>query len=234
MDKRILTREELLQLRKFIISRSQRFAEPSVLLEIMDHFACKTEEVLTEEPSLSLEQAMKKAHHSFGIKGFAPIAEACEQHIYQRYKKLCQGIRINILLSWHSLGLAATGILFARLYSLAHHQHFLTDNGLGVVIILELLYAAGVGMLMQRRKTTRKKHQLVYAKAYEATQYIFAWLWLGFLLIPVQDMLPPFLMSGLVGFLASFFMFQLLSLHRLIIKVNADVAATEQRLQPVS
>lgn len=233
MDNRILTGEELVQLRKFIVSRSHRFAEPAILLEIMDHFACKTEEVLTDEPSLSLEQAMKKAHHSFGIKGFAPIADAYEQHIYQRYKKLCQRIRLNILLSWHSLGLAAGGIFFARLYSLAYQGHFVPDNGFGVVILLELLYAAGVGILLLRRKNARK-HQLVYAKAYEAAQYIFAWLWLGLILIPVQDKLSPLLMSALVGLLASFFMFQLLSLYRLITKVNMDVAEMEQRLQPVS
>ncbi len=230
MDKRKLTGDELAQLRNFIVSRSRRFAEPGILLEITDHFACKTEELLNEEPALSLQQAIKKAHHSFGIKGFAPIAEAYEQHTYLHYKRFSQQTQLSILLSWHSLGLLCIGIFFTRLYSWLSGFHLVFGNGHEAIILPELLYAGGVALLLLQRKNV-KKHQLTFGLAYEASQYIFGWLWLGLILLPLQDELPQAYLATLTGCLASFLSFQLLSLWRLITKVNSDVQAIEQQLQ---
>ena len=56
MDKVTLTKEQLEELKVFINSRG--FVEPVVVLEILDHFACKVEEELEQNPQYSLKKAM--------------------------------------------------------------------------------------------------------------------------------------------------------------------------------
>ena len=118
MDRKTLSPAELQQLKKFIVSRSARFGEPVLLLEILDHFACKTEEILEEEPDTSFEDAVRKAHQSFGVKGFAPIAAACEQGIYQKYKQLFRKVQRDLLFSKHMFGFLLAGLLCFKILML--------------------------------------------------------------------------------------------------------------------
>ena len=68
MGERILRSGELQQLARFIVTRAVRFAAPLMLpLEILDHFTCKTEELLDEAPGLSLDEAMHKVRQSFSV-----------------------------------------------------------------------------------------------------------------------------------------------------------------------
>lgn len=231
MDKRILTPEELEQMKTFIVSRSQRFAEPLVLLEIIDHFACKTEELLHEDPTLPFATALQKAHHSFGVKGFAPIATACEKRLYGQYKRAHQEAQRKLLFSPHGLGLLATGLLVSQLdYRLPRLGISFLD-GPGVIFLLEILFRLGILFIWFRQKAARKQHPLVFEKAYEASSSILDWLWLGLILAPLHDhfssLYPVF--TGCLAFLLSL---QLLALYRLYRKVEADIAAILQRIPP--
>ena len=44
--------------------------------EILDHVACKVEELLDKNPSLSLDDAFRIVHSEFGIFGFSTLAES--------------------------------------------------------------------------------------------------------------------------------------------------------------
>ncbi|MCC6186848.1 MAG: hypothetical protein IT256_06825 [Chitinophagaceae bacterium] len=72
-----LTEAQLAELKKFITKRGMR--EPDVVNEILDHFACKIEELMSKEPNLPFEEAKDLAHKSFGSTGFRPITKAYEE-----------------------------------------------------------------------------------------------------------------------------------------------------------
>lgn len=72
--KKKLSKEELKLLVRFIQKRG--FVELDIQLEILDHFACKVEEILSEEPNLALSDAMARAHASFGVMGFSTIVDS--------------------------------------------------------------------------------------------------------------------------------------------------------------
>lgn len=86
MDSKALNREQLQQLVKFIHSRG--FKEDVVVLEILDHFACKVEEVVAQQPTMPFEEAIRQAHASFGVMGFQPIAASFAESTRKKYKKL--------------------------------------------------------------------------------------------------------------------------------------------------
>lgn len=86
MDSKVLSQEQLKELVRFIHSRG--FREPAVVLEILDHFACKVEELLAAKPGMQFYQAMVEAHMSFGVRGFYPFSENFYQQTKKKYKKL--------------------------------------------------------------------------------------------------------------------------------------------------
>lgn len=85
MDKVTLTKDELKQLVAFIHSRG--FREPLVVMDILDHFACKVEEKLAAIKGLSLEQAMEDAHRDFGVTGFRKLAVSTESQLHIRHER---------------------------------------------------------------------------------------------------------------------------------------------------
>lgn len=86
MDKMKLSQEQLKELRYFIYKRG--FREPEVMMEILDHFACKVEDKLNAKPNMRLEDAMKEAHNEFGYNGFYSIKSSLDVFTRKRYKRL--------------------------------------------------------------------------------------------------------------------------------------------------
>ncbi len=97
MDKVKLTPEQLKELKYFIYKRG--FREPEVMMEILDHFACKVEDKLTEKPDLDLQAAMKEAHTEFGYSGFYSIKASLDVFTRRRYKRVYWGEVKKILIS---------------------------------------------------------------------------------------------------------------------------------------
>lgn len=83
MDKAKLTREQLLEAVKFIKGRG--FRDEVVIVEILDHFACKVEDKMAADPKLSLECALKSAHADFGPMGFQRLVSSFEEGSKSRY-----------------------------------------------------------------------------------------------------------------------------------------------------
>jgi len=83
MNKIILNSQQIDYLKEFI--RKKGFSEPVEIHEILDHFACKVEEIMAQNPKLNLDQAMYQAHHSFGVLGFRPIVETFKKQLKKKY-----------------------------------------------------------------------------------------------------------------------------------------------------
>jgi hypothetical protein len=97
MDKCTLNEKQLDQLRMFI--RRRGFRDDMVVEEILDHFACKVEELLTKQPELPFFEAMERAHRSFGAAGFRPVVAAFEKQLAKKYRRLFWSHIKHILLS---------------------------------------------------------------------------------------------------------------------------------------
>lgn len=226
-----MTADELAALRQFIISRSARFAEPAILLEIMDHFACKTEEILQAEPGLSLDMAMKKAHHAFGVKGFAPLAEACEKAIFSRYRHWYRQELRNVWCSLHVLGFGLLGLLAAQLCLLAEKLAWLGEHGIYLILFVEFVYAICLYPILVKAGYG-KKHRIFYNKALSISNGRLSWLRIGSMLIIItdSDRLAPWMVAATVGLLTFSLGLNLRILFQLLRKADRDADTTEAQL----
>lgn len=123
MDKIILDKEQLTTLTHFIWKRG--FREPDIVQEILDHFACKVEEVMADEPKLNLQEAMYKAHESFGVMGFAPIVSAYRAGIIAKQKLI-------VKMAWRKAFTSIPTILIAILTGISTYKFFFWAEANGV------------------------------------------------------------------------------------------------------
>lgn len=111
MDNKVtLTAAQIEDLKYFI--RTRGFVEPVQIQEILDHFACKVEELLEKDSSLTFPQAMQQAHHSFGISGFRPIIKELEEGLRRKYRTIYLQTIKNKLLSFKWLPLIVLSGVF--------------------------------------------------------------------------------------------------------------------------
>lgn len=115
MDKYILNAGELQQLKEYIYRHG--FREQTTMVEILDHFACKVEELKTANPQLPFEMAMDKAHKSFGVAGFYPLVKAYELTLEKKYKKIFwANVKKIIFHPIHAALLIFMGIAVSKAY----------------------------------------------------------------------------------------------------------------------
>ncbi|MES2278347.1 MAG: hypothetical protein V4592_20110 [Bacteroidota bacterium] len=81
-----LSKEQISRIREFISKRG--FTQYDLQLEIIDHVACKVEELMTADSSLSIDDAISLAHGQFGPMGFSVFEDAMRQSLQKRYWKL--------------------------------------------------------------------------------------------------------------------------------------------------
>lgn len=79
-----LSPDQITTLKKLISYKG--FPEIDLQYEILDHVACKVEELLDKHPSLSLDDAFRKVHSEFGVFGFLDLAESYKSAIRRRYR----------------------------------------------------------------------------------------------------------------------------------------------------
>ncbi len=138
MDGVTLSREQLREVVDFIEGRG--FHAPHVIAEILDHFACKVEEKLIEQPGITLERAMKLAHDDFGSLGFYPFLAAYEKSTRKKYRRIYWGEMKRLVL--HPLVLAFIGLsgffLFkGYIWCNAHFFNaFFGVNGMNVLLLV--------------------------------------------------------------------------------------------------
>jgi hypothetical protein len=80
-----LSTDQITALKKLIFKKG--YSEIDVQYEILDHVACKVEELLEEQPALKIEDAFQKVHASFGIFGFLEVEESYKKVIETRLRK---------------------------------------------------------------------------------------------------------------------------------------------------
>ncbi|MBX2906528.1 MAG: hypothetical protein KF744_10850 [Taibaiella sp.] len=97
MDKVTLNREQLQEVVAYIERRG--FKDPLVLVEILDHFACKVEEKMEARPGMALGAAIVAAHSDFGPMGFYPLRKAFEEAAAKKYSAIFNNERKLLLKS---------------------------------------------------------------------------------------------------------------------------------------
>jgi hypothetical protein len=80
-----LNKEQINQVKNFISKRG--FTYYDVQLEIIDHVACKVEDLMTADPGLSLDEAIAQTHAGFGVMGFSVVEDAMRASLQKRYWK---------------------------------------------------------------------------------------------------------------------------------------------------
>lgn len=142
MDKVKLTQEQLKELKFFIYKRG--FREPEVIMEILDHFACKVEDKLCAKPGMSLEDAMKEAHNEFGYNGFYSIKASLDVFTRHRYKNIywtqVKAVLCNIPLMVLLIGLGYA-IYAATIWAFVnkHTDWLFEENVVGICVWLVML-----------------------------------------------------------------------------------------------
>ncbi|MGY6520369.1 MAG: hypothetical protein ACXIUD_01480 [Mongoliitalea sp.] len=110
-----LSKDQIEQLKKMISYKGYPLID--VQYEILDHVACKIEELMVQDPKLSLEAAFAKVHASFGIFGFSSLEESYEKTIQQKATKFTMEVLRNILTSWRIvLPLGITALFLGLAY----------------------------------------------------------------------------------------------------------------------
>ena len=141
MDKLTLTSEQLKELELYVHKRG--FRDAVVKAEILDHFACKVEEVMTEEPQLKFEDAMLKAHRAFGNLGFAPIRENLDKYLKVKYRGIFNNeIKKRITSIPHIIVMLLLGYCVFKAYVWADinkYEHVLNQNDVSTLLDLSFL-----------------------------------------------------------------------------------------------
>lgn len=110
--KKQLTSEEVAQVDVWIKQRGFTFED--VRLEILDHVVCAMEERMTNDPHLSIAQAYKQVHASFGVFGFSTLEDAfinsTQRRIYSSFYQHLLGLiqPKGLLISLSALLFSAT------------------------------------------------------------------------------------------------------------------------------
>lgn len=146
-----LSKDQIEQLKRMISKKGYVFID--VQYEILDHVACKIEELLEEHPTLSLEDAFRKVHSSFGIFGFSTLEESYMRSIQSRVKKYFWQEMKDFLTSYRLLFPILLGLLIYQASLL------LNDPKAWVLILSGFLLLASIGVIFPYwRKFQRLKN----------------------------------------------------------------------------
>lgn len=153
-----LNQEQLEELRKFIYARGIR--DTDVVNEVLDHFACKMEELLNgAEAALPFERLMVLAHQSFGPTGFRPLVARYEQQIEKVMWRCFKEEFKKVLLQPQIIGaslLIALSINYLPLERINTFQICIFDFSL-VAFLFIALFASIVQFIQNKRILARLK-----------------------------------------------------------------------------
>lgn len=242
MDKEIaipeikLQPEALKELIQFI--RKRGFSDPVLIREILDHFACKTEELLSKDPRLSLSEAMTKAHESFGIRGFLPIVEAYGQYTFLKYKRIYRKFFLKVIThpKWLPLilltGVGTYYVVTSPLLSVLNAGPFLGLFGIGFFIALLLMTEWTAMFFIIFRKTPWQKNTLLQ-NAVRLPSHLSFIFWIFLMNLHLGQAADPesskaLFISILLACLTALFQVNLLSLYFTIQEAKKETDASHQ------
>jgi hypothetical protein len=191
MDKVKLSPEQLHIVIDFIDSRG--FHDPGVIVDILDHFACKVEEKLELHPQMTLDEAMATAHYDFGTLGFYPLAAAYEQNTRRKYKTIYRKELKSILGNpLHLISLVLTAILFYKLYLWSYSHLMIWDDINLAYLILFLFYLSAEIFMSFRFTLNNRKNKIAENLLSNNGGFYF------FVLIPISTAHPHSLKAIIV------------------------------------
>lgn len=90
-----LNKEQILKVKNFVSSHGIRYYD--VQLEIIDHVACKVEELMTANATVTLNEAIAQTYAGFGVTGFKIVEDTMRKSLQKRYWKLFRTIFLSYL-----------------------------------------------------------------------------------------------------------------------------------------
>ncbi len=153
-----LTVEQLDYIKNFI--KKKGFTYIDVQMELLDHVACKVEERLIENPSLSFEKTFIQVYKEFGIFGFSSFEEAYSKGLYEKYST----IRRKEMLTWLTSPRIVYTLLTAILLYLIYDTFSVTTS---LVIGGILLLVPSVYWFSTLLKSWRKYKKMLTMRASE-------------------------------------------------------------------
>lgn len=169
MDNIILNEDQIWQLRNFIIKRGIK--EADVVNEILDHFACKVEEIMSIEKNMPFERAMQLAHQSFGASGFRPLVAEYEKQIQLAIKSIFIQELKNILGSTKIIFISLFGLIAIPILNILGRQvgnHWFFD--LEMIGLLFIVLVASISSVI-----VFKKHNWILKKSKRRKDVIYLW-----------------------------------------------------------
>jgi hypothetical protein len=175
-----LTKEQI-EIIKGLISK-KGYQEIDVQYEILDHVACKIEDMIQENPQLSIEDAFSKVHASFGIFGFLELEESYIKAIYTKSNQYTWKALLNIWSSWRIILPILLTLIFFHLSSLVN-EHLETST-MGFLIVffsmILLLLALWYRPIIVNSKKYRKFAYWKYNTLHHSTPFLGVYLLMHF------------------------------------------------------
>lgn len=143
-----LNQTQIEQLKKLISYKG--YTEIDVQYEILDHVACEVERLMEENYNLSLDDAFRKVHASFGIFGFSTIEESYKKMIEKRLRNTYWAALKEFFFSYR--------IVFPLLLALIIYQSSMLFNEPNSwVLVLACFTMAGSIYILARYWKSHKK-----------------------------------------------------------------------------
>lgn len=179
MDKMKLSQEQLKELRYFIYKRG--FREPEVMMEILDHFACKVEDKLSAKPGMSLEEAMKEAHNEFGYNGFYSIKASLDVFTRRRYViEYRKALKKMVVKPLRLIGLLAIGVgsYFAIHWAYINNMYdsYFEYNIVSMILLLTMVFVEVSKAIILYPKRNSKSYYLDIANTINYTGFFTIWI----------------------------------------------------------
>lgn len=156
-------------------------------MEILDHFACKVEELGTLHPDWPLQKRMTEAHLSFGIGGFYPMVRSYSEQLEGQYKRYFRRALLRTVTSASGIGLMLmVGLLFyaLTLVTVPLWQRMTGEISFEPAFWMVFLIFAGVDIYQIR--LFPKRGNILMRAARDASYPVLFVLYLGGCVLPEQ------------------------------------------------
>jgi len=140
-----LSSSHIAQIKDFVAGRG--FTEPDLQIEIIDHMACRVEDLMTANQTLTLHHAIKLAHAEFGIMGFSVFEDAMRSALQKRYLKVFRRFYVSNF-NWKTVPLMVALVYLVSMIFQAVNRPDTVFMCTGVLLMLALV---GNGIAQSKR-----------------------------------------------------------------------------------
>jgi hypothetical protein len=143
-----LDKEQIRHIKDFV--RARGFTWYDVQLEIIDHVACKVEDLMTANSALTLDAAIAQTHAGFGVMGFSVVEDSMTASLQKRYWKLFRSTFVSYF-NWKLLPLMAGFVYLCYIASKAINAPVMLINITWIVVFAAIIIYCGVNYRTQQR-----------------------------------------------------------------------------------